>query len=159
MSKIKRDSIPLDMIDERLKINLDNLAGVKRAPIDDPIMDKFQKKLKQMKELKVPEKNDTEKQVKQKVVAYLKKKGWEVFTVYLGGIPTGGGMLATNPLKGFPDLICTHSTLKSMIFIELKRTKGGKLSDPQILWAHRLQRCNQRWLSVTSIDDCKKAGL
>lgn len=101
----------------------------------------------------------TEKQVKIKVVGYLRKQGWEVFTVYLGGIPTGLGMLASNPLKGFPDLICTHSGQKEIMYVELKKTKGGKVSTEQLVWHARLRDCNQKVYVITSIEDLKKEGL
>lgn len=106
--------------------------------------------------VKKVDKNLTEKQVKESVVRYLKKKGWEVFTVYLGGIPCGFGRLAPNPLKGFPDLICTNITSGAIIYIELKRTKGGKLSPEQIEWHARLRKCLQIVHVINSIEVLKE---
>lgn len=80
-----------------------------------------------------------EKDVVKSCNAYLKRNGWIIKTAYLGGIPLGGGKLAANPLKGFPDCMAFHLDTKRFLLIEYKRESGGKLSDDQIYF-HKLLR-------------------
>jgi len=113
----------------------------------------------QAKSVKVPDdiyrQGQTENEVRKEVHAYLKKEGWIATTMYTGGIPTGHG-LASNPAKGFPDIIALHPVKRCIIFIELKKNKGGTLSPEQQTWHTDLRRCKQKVYVVTSVDLLKQ---
>jgi hypothetical protein len=101
-------------------------------------------------------KQQTEKQVVKSCHTYLKRNGWIVKTVYLGGIPLGGGTLATNPLKGFPDAMCFHLDTKRFLLIEFKKTVGGKLSDDQIYFHKLLRHVGLTVIVVNSLKSLKE---
>lgn len=108
----------------------------------------------QAKSLKVPadlyEEGKLEKEVRKDVQKMLKTYGYMSTTVYVGPIPIGGGGMATNPMKGFPDQIVFNLFKEKLFFVELKRNSGGVLSPEQQTWHHDLRKCGLTVYVVTS---------
>jgi len=97
-----------------------------------------------------------EKDVVKSCNSYLKRNGWITKTVYLGGIPLGGGKLAANPLAGFPDCMAFHIDKKQLLLIEYKRQVGGKLSDDQIYFHKLLRHVGLTVIVVNSLQSLKE---
>ncbi len=105
---------------------------------------------------KPKESGQTEKQVVASCHRWLKKEGWVVKTMFTGGIPIGGGRMATNPAKGIPDCLIFNLSLKELIWVEFKRTKGGKVSPEQEMWHKMLRNCGQAVIIVNSLKSLKE---
>lgn len=114
----------------------------------------------QAKSIKVPvdlyETGKLEREVRKDEQKLLKLHKYVSVTVYVGPIPTGPGVMATNPLKGFPDQIVYSLIQGKMFFIELKRNSGGVLSPEQQTWHHDLKRCGQTVVVITSAEMLKR---
>jgi hypothetical protein len=116
----------------------------------------------QAKGVKVKFKNEvvkSEDTVKKECVDWLKTLGYHSSTVYLGGIPVGGGKLAPNPLKGFPDTIVTNPFTtegKRIFFIEYKKSHGGILAQEQLNWHDLLQVCGLTVFVISSLEQAKQ---
>lgn len=98
----------------------------------------------------------TEKQVVLACTRYLKSKGWITKTIYTGGIQAPSGRLVTNPAKGIPDCIAFNLKKQKIIWIEYKRSAGGKISPEQQQWHDDLRSCGQLVFVVTSVSSLIK---
>jgi hypothetical protein len=106
--------------------------------------------------IKKAERVQTEKQVVASCTAWLRKNGWITRTLYTGGIPLGGGRLGTNPAKGIPDCLILHISLKKLIWVEYKKSKGGILSPEQRAWHKSLGDVGQTVIVVNSLKSLKE---
>jgi hypothetical protein len=143
--KIDFDSLPNTYDDKR------NLNELRRR-----LLPKVQSKTVKVEDAKGNIK--TEKQVKESCINYLKKQGWEITTIYTGGVPTSSGLIP-NPAKGIPDCIATHKEFEKLIWIEWKKSHGGKLSEFQINFHERLKICKQLVFVVNSLNSLKQQLL
>lgn len=91
-----------------------------------------------------------EAQVKKECKKYLESIGYKVRAVAIGAIQVANCNAASNPLKGFPDLIAINKTKGFLVFVEIKRNEGGKLSPEQVEWIFDLTSCRQTVFVVTS---------
>ncbi len=97
----------------------------------------------------------TEKQVVTSCRAWLKRNGWECFTIYTGGIPTYTGAMVPNPCCGIPDSINFLKSKQLTIWIEYK-SSIGKLSKEQKEWRDRLFECGNIVITVNSLESLKQ---
>lgn len=104
---------------------------------------------------KSSEKVLTEKQVVTSCRAWLKRNGWESFTIYTGGIPTYTGAMVPNPCKGIPDSINFYNDLPITVWIEYK-SSIGKLAEEQKEWRDRLLSKGNIWILVNSLSSLKQ---
>src|SRR5271156_1242470 len=76
--------------------------------------------------IKVPndlyEHGKLESQVVKECNDWLRSQGYEVKTIFTGGIPIGNGALVPNPCEGVPDAMVFDYRRKELFFIEYKRT-------------------------------------
>lgn len=100
--------------------------------------------------------HQTEDQVVATCSRWLKSQGWNIRTLFTGGIPIAQGRYATNPCKGIPDCIAFHLQSGRMIWIEYKKSKGGIVSIEQQEWHRQLKRCGQTIFIVTSLESLKE---
>lgn len=76
--------------------------------------------------------------------------------VPLGGIKMGSGRHRKNPMKGFPD-IAGLTPGGRLFVIEVKREKGGILSDAQQVWLDNLRDAGAKVIVATSLEDVQHA--
>lgn len=101
---------------------------------NDPTFQKTKEK-KQRKKSDIPSEHWEQMQV----VNWLRKNGWIYFAVPNGGSRGGGAiegarMRSEGVSAGVPDLICIAPV---QCVIEMKRSKGGRLSDSQREWLEK----------------------
>ena len=100
----------------------------------------------------------SEKQVTEQVIGFLKSEGFVCFRMQAGTVRglTGGSFIKLNP-KGTPDWVaisgCYVKGYAKTIFLEMKRSKGGKLSPDQISWHTEAAKDN---LAVFVVSDYKE---
>jgi hypothetical protein len=99
-----------------------------------------------------------EETVLEQIREYLISLGWTVIRIYTGGIPLGRGVWGVNQCKGIPDLICFHNDSPDMMWIEVKKEKGGRVSPEQKKWHGLLSSHRQIILLVNSLE-CLKQQL
>jgi hypothetical protein len=149
------------MVIKKRKIDFDALPNTfddKRSPAElkRKLLPKIKQAMVQIEDAKG--KILSEDQVKNTCINYLKKQGWEITTIYTGGVPTSTGLIP-NPAKGIPDCIATHKEFEKLVWIEWKKSHGGKLSEFQIEFHERLKHCKQLVFVVNSLDSLKKQLL
>lgn len=102
----------------------------------------------------------TEKEIQDEIVGWLEAEGYRVWRCNLGGIRSrgrGGNGWAKNPMKGYPDLGCTHRKHRGrLIGIEVKRP-GGVLSDDQAKWHRWLRDEGALIIVAQSVADVRAA--
>ncbi len=97
-----------------------------------------------------------EKSVRNECNDYMRKQlRFQVVTLYTGGIPTGGGKLATNPAKGIPDTLVFNLFKKIKFWVEYKRNDGGIISQAQLNMHAFLKACGDIVIVTTSLPDLK----
>lgn len=101
-------------------------------------------------------KSKSEDQVIAQCKKYLFKAGWNPVTLFTGGIPLGGGRYATNPAKGIPDSLVFHLETGRMVWIEYKKTVGGRITPEQKTWHTWLEKCGQTIWVVNSLETLKE---
>ncbi len=100
----------------------------------------------------------SEKAVTEQCIGFLKAKGFLCFRLHSGTVRalTRGTFIKLNP-KGTPDWIAVSALYKygytQTLFLEIKRSKGGKLSEDLIAW-HAEARRNR--LTVLVVSDFKE---
>ena len=106
---------------------------------------KFRPKREKTKKPKDPNAEPTEHQEQVKLVGWMRKKGWTFCAVPNGGSRAsaieGARLRASGLQKGFPDLLVFWPVQAA---IELKRQKGGRVSQEQQAWLDTLQGCGWR---------------
>lgn len=78
-----------------------------------------------------------------------------IFSIPNGGVRThlsGMAMKAEGLTKGVPDLFCPSIKL----FIEMKKTKGGKLTKEQFDWLNYLESVGYRAIRCNGFEDAKQ---
>ncbi len=98
-----------------------------------------------------------EKDVQRGVIDLLQAAGWIVVRVHVGmfkGWNRDTPVSMNKGKEGFPDLIAVcHSRdgLSRVLFIETKRSKGGKLSQQQEQWRDHLLSQGYEWVLVQDV--------
>ena len=99
-------------------------------------------KPKREKKKKDPDAMPTEHQEQVKLVGYMRRKGWTFCAIPNGGSRSsaieGARLRAAGLQRGFPDLLLFWPVQAA---IELKRQKGGRVSDEQRAWLDTLEGC------------------
>jgi hypothetical protein len=99
-------------------------------------------KPKREKKKKDPDAMPTEHQEQVKLVGYMRRKGWTFCAIPNGGSRSsaieGARLRASGLQRGFPDLLLFWPVQAA---IELKRQKGGRVSDEQRAWLDTLEGC------------------
>lgn len=84
----------------------------------------------------------TEHQEQVRLVAWMRKKGWTFCAIPNGGSRSsaieGARLRSAGLQRGFPDLLVFWPVQAA---IELKRQKGGRVSDEQKAWLDTLKGC------------------
>ena len=103
---------------------------------------KFKPKREKTKKPKDPNAVPTEHQEQVKLVGWMRKKGWTFCAIPNGGSRSsaieGARLRASGLQKGFPDLLVFWPVQAA---IELKRQKGGRVSQEQQAWLDTLEGC------------------
>lgn len=103
----------------------------------------------------------SEKQVTDQCISFLRAKGFTCFRMQSGTVRglTGGSFIKLNP-KGTPDWIavygCYRTGYAKTIFLEMKCSKGGKLSADQVSWHAAAAKKNLSVLVVSDFDTFRK---
>ena len=86
----------------------------------------------------------SEKEVTAQVKQYLESQGWLYIRLQSGLLRTADRRFLRVGKPGTPDSIavlgCYMSGYTKTLFLEFKKSKGGKLSADQIMWARRSQK-------------------
>ncbi len=99
----------------------------------------------------------SEKQVTDQCIAFLRAKGFTCFRMQSGTVRglTGGTYMKLNP-KGTPDWIAVCSSFRAgytkTLFLEMKKSNGGKLSADQVAWHADAARKNLAVMVVSDFD-------
>jgi len=97
----------------------------------------YKPKPKKAKKKKDPNAVPTEHWEQMQVVNWMRKNGWTYFAVPNGGKRdkiAGAHLRAEGVQSGVPDLICIAPV---QCVIEMKKTKGGRLSESQKEWLYK----------------------
>lgn len=103
----------------------------------------------------------SEKAVTDQCISFLKAKGFQCFRLQSGTVRglTGGSFIKLNK-KGTPDWVaiygCYRTGYTKTIFLELKRSKGGKVSTDQAAWHADAAKKNLAVLIVSDFDTFRK---
>lgn len=97
----------------------------------------------------------SEAELQREILRWLKRESIEHWRMPIGPILKNGGKTwASNPLKGFPDLmgVCTKESPGRMWAIELKSAKG-QLSAEQVTWLARLKMAGAHVAVIKSLPE------
>jgi len=103
----------------------------------------------------------SEKAVTEQVIGFLKAKGFTCFRMQSGTVRglTGGSFIKLNP-KGTPDWIaiygCYRTGYTKTIFLEIKKSTGGRVSKDQEAWHADAARKNLAVFVVSDFDAFRK---
>lgn len=89
-------------------------------------------------------KGQSEKTVRTHCKKWLKSQGIHSVTIYSGGV-------FSSAMSGIPDQLCFDRKNKKLVWIELKRNEGGKLSTEQIDFHKWLTYCGQTVIIACSL--------
>lgn len=103
----------------------------------------------------------SEKAVTDQCISFLRAKGFLCIRMQSGTVRglTGGSFIKLNP-KGTPDWIaiygCYLTGYTKTLFLEMKRSKGGKLSADQVAWHADAAKKNLAVLVVSDFDQFRR---
>lgn len=130
------------------------LKKVEKTPLSSYIPKNKDKGEKLKSDLSLPK--ISEDRIRANGIAWMRSQGWKVRTIYMGGIPVGGGRLAINPAKGIPDCIVFLKNHSKKIWIEWKKSHGGIISPEQQEWHRDLRACGEYVYVISSLEQLKE---
>jgi hypothetical protein len=91
--------------------------------------------------------------VKAAVMGYLELRGdLRVWRCNVGSFkPQSGGFVSFGLGKGAADIICCQAPAGRLIGIEVKRERGGVLSDAQVAWGAALEAFGGKYIVGTNV--------
>jgi predicted RNA binding protein YcfA (HicA-like mRNA interferase family) len=92
-----------------------------------------------------------ERDVTTQVCDYLRAKGWELIRLHAGTVRKGSHYIRLGS-KGRPDWVAIHPD-RPAFYVEMKRNKGGMLSEEQLAYIGRLMRYGYQVAVPQSVDE------
>lgn len=99
----------------------------------------------------------TEIQIQKQIVDWLRASGYECWRMSLGGVKRRGGVMAKNPLKGFPDLFGVLPGGKGVMYTIEVKTPEGSLSEAQKEWNKKLTKAGVKVIVASDLETVIKA--
>ena len=99
-----------------------------------------------------------ENQTTKQIIEYLEWNGYRVWKLYNGGVSDGKGGYRKKPdkYKGVPDIVAIKES-GEVLFVEVKREKGGKVSPEQAEFIRLVNTCNRvRGVIARNIEEVKE---
>lgn len=95
----------------------------------------------------------SESEIQREILDTLRRCGYSIWRMPLGGVRHSGGGTKKNPLSGFPDLFGIMKNRRGVLFaIEVKTTKG-KVSPKQLEWNELLNALGAVSMIATSASE------